>query len=41
VKYIKHNARYLIENNDGQMYDRLEDIVKLKGVGNKIGILLM
>ena len=41
VKYIKHNAEHLINENDGKMYDSLEDIVKLKGVGNKIGILLM
>ena len=31
----------MIENNNGKMYDTLEDLVKLKGVGNKIAILVL
>ena len=41
VKFLKAAAQQLVDNNQGRMYSRLEDLVTLKGVGNKIGILLM
>ena len=41
AKYIKGAAKEIVEKNKGEMFRKLEDIVKLKGVGKKIGILVM
>lgn len=41
VKYIKGAAQEIVEEKGGVMPSTLPEIVKFKGVGNKIGILVM
>jgi endonuclease-3 len=41
AKAIRHSARMLIDNYDGRIPDRLDEIVSLPGVGRKTGSVIL